>query len=535
MKTVLLNSKPPFWIDIMEKHEEVTLNRVKKNSLILMVFTFISRVLGILRARVVANYFGASGVGDVINFTFNIPNNFRKLFAEGAFNSAFIPVFTRLVVSRERQKQLLRTLFGFQIVIMAPIIIGTYFFRVEIIMLFSDFTEVELILLASRLLSIFMVYLALISLYALLIGVLQSHNLFFIASVSPLLFSLTVIGSIILFYQQLGPYSMALGVILGGIFQIAFTFMRVKSLHYDSHISFKFSNSDFIDVMRRWMPVTFSALITIASQQVAFYFASTLKTGSVSYFSNAIIIWQAPYGIFFGAIATSIFPSLVQASSNVNKKFMKELTTHGLISLFALLIPSLLLLTLYGKQTSVVLFESGKYSLLDALNTSEVLFYFAISMPIAAWYTFLQRVSYAIDDYKPSLIVASIVAVVDIFSTILLLRIRGEASSIAIASIISFSLGLLMFLFYLDKKDVLSVRDTSFITKIVKITLANIPLFIYLYIMNFLCTPVYFTQIGTLLSFTILSGIYLGAIIITFIVYNIAHIELITLFKKKRG
>ena len=533
MRIVSQNLKHPIWNATMQRNEEETLHKVKKNSLILMVFTFVSRLLGIVRARVLATYFGASGVGDVINFTFNIPNNFRKLFAEGAFNSAFIPVFTRLIISPQRQKELLRTLFGFQIAIMSPIIIITYLFRVQIITFFSDFTDPSLIVLASHLLPFFMIYLALIALYALLIGVLQSHNLFFTASIAPLIFSITVIASVILLSSIMGPYSFVLGVIIGGFLQTSFTFLRVKRLHYDSFITFKFSNKDFIDVMRRWGPVTISAIITIVSQQIAFYLASTLETGSITYFSNAIIIWQAPYGIFFGAIATSIFPSLVLAGSKENKDFMKQLTNHGLISLFALLIPALLLLTLAGDQTSVVLLTSGKYTLQDALQTSDVLFFFAIAMPIAAWYTFLQRITYSIDNYTPALIITSIVTVVDIVSMILLLKIRGLVSSISLASIISLSLGLIIYILYLLKRDVLGMFNKNFFKEIMKIIISNIPLSIFLWNMNNLLKPSLLAETRTLYAFLLLTALYIASVAITFVFYHLAHIDVIGLFKKK--
>lgn len=517
----------------MERDEESILKSVKKNSLILMSFTFLSRLLGIVRARVIATFFGASGVGDVINFTFNIPNNFRKLFAEGAFNSAFIPVFTRLLVTPTRQKELLRTLCGFQIAIISPIIILTYFFRTPIITLFSDFSDPNLITLASNFLPLFMIYLAFIMIYALLIGVLQSHNLFVTAAIAPLIFSITVIASVILFSHQIGPYSFVVGVLVGGFLQSAFTFVRVKKLHYDAHIRFNFKNKDFIDVMRRWGPVTISAIITIISQQIAYYFASTLETGSVTYFSNAIIIWQAPYGIFFGAIATSFFPSLVIAGSNKNRDFMKRLTSDGLISLTALLLPALLLLTLLGDQTTVVLLTSGKYTLLDALLTSDVLFFYALAMPIAAWYTFLQRVTYSIDGFTFSLIISSIVAIVDIVSVMLLLKVRPLVSSISLASIISFSIGLIIYLLYVSRKDAIHICNRVFITNMVKIVFANIPLGLFLWYISKRITPPFFSEIQTVYRFLLLSLLYVVAIIITFLSYRIHRIDVMNVFKKK--
>ncbi len=516
----------------MQKDEEATFHKVKKNSLILMVFTFLSRILGICRARVIATYFGASGVGDVINFTFNIPNNFRKLFAEGAFNSAFIPVFTRLIVTPTRQKELLRTLYGFQAAIIAPIILIAFIYRVQIITLFSDFSDPSLILLASHFLPLFMIYLAFIMVYALLIGVLQSHNLFITAAVAPLIFSITVIFSIILLNEYIGPYSFVVGVLIGGFLQSFFTFIRVKKLHYDAHLSFNFKNSDFIDVMKRWGPVTISAVITIIGQQIAYYAASTLDSGSVTYLSNAIIVWQAPYGIFLGAIATSFFPSLVLAGSNNNRDFLKRLSSHALINITALLFPAVLLLTLLGDQTTVVLLTSGKYTLQDALHTSDVLFFYAFAMLIAAWYTFFQRIAYSIDDFNVSLVITSVVSIVDIIFILLLLRVRPLVSSISMASIISFSIGLSMYLIYIGKRGLLGIFHAKFFTNIGKILVSNIPLWFFLYGSSKWATPLFFSELSTLSSFVLLSLIYSGAIVITFLTYRIFHIDVMSVFKK---
>ncbi|NLA93422.1 MAG: murein biosynthesis integral membrane protein MurJ, partial [Spirochaetales bacterium] len=153
--------------------------RAKKNSIVVMIFTFISRVVGIFKARVIATVFGATVVGDLLNFTFNIPNNFRKLFAEGALSSAYIPRFSALIAedeSGERSKGLLKVMNAFQLLIALLLIGGVLLFGSQFIRLISDYSDPSLVNLAAKLLFFFTIFLAAISFAALWSGVLQSHG-----------------------------------------------------------------------------------------------------------------------------------------------------------------------------------------------------------------------------------------------------------------------------------------------------------------------------------------------------------------------
>jgi len=146
----------------MAVDQESTDRKTTKNSLLVMLCTLTSRMLGILKARVIAVVFGATGVADVINFTFNIPNNFRKLFAEGALSNAFIPVFAASIAQEQGRvdssSQLLKRMQGFQIVVSIPLIVFTWLFRFDIIRFLSDFKDTGQISLSANLLVYFMVF-----------------------------------------------------------------------------------------------------------------------------------------------------------------------------------------------------------------------------------------------------------------------------------------------------------------------------------------------------------------------------------------
>ena len=130
--------------------------RTASNSVTIMVCTMISRLLGIVKARAIATVFGATGVADIINFTFNIPNNFRKLFAEGALSSAYIPVFTSLIAEEKgrqgKSAMLLSRMQAFQLLFMIPLILHTWIWKEDIIRFLSDFSDSDKILLSGRLL-----------------------------------------------------------------------------------------------------------------------------------------------------------------------------------------------------------------------------------------------------------------------------------------------------------------------------------------------------------------------------------------------
>lgn len=148
-----------------------------RSSVVVMVCTLISRVLGIVRARVIGSIFGASGIADVINFTFNIPNNFRKIFAEGAINASIIPYFSRLIESDDTKttKRLFALLCTYQTVILLPLVLVSYFYGEPLLSFFSDFDAPKLAL-GARLLPFFMVYLLTISIGSVFNGLLHCHR-----------------------------------------------------------------------------------------------------------------------------------------------------------------------------------------------------------------------------------------------------------------------------------------------------------------------------------------------------------------------
>jgi len=517
--------------------QESTDRRATRNSLLVMLCTLTSRLLGILKARVIATVFGATGIADVINFTFNIPNNFRKLFAEGALSNAFIPVFAASIAQdqgrAESSSQLLKRMQGFQFLVSVPLVAFTWLFRLDIIHFLSDFQDAGQISLSANLLVYFMLFLFTISVSTLYGSVLQCHGSFFIAAAAPLLFSFSVISSVLFLSNSLGAYSMAVGVVFGGGLQAFTTFLRLRKFGYVFQISFDFSYLPFRKVMRSWFSATLAALVLIVGQQVAFYFASTLPAGSVTAFSNSIILWQAPYGIFFSAISTVFFPAMVLAYHQQNVNRLGKLISQGMLYLATFLIPSALILIFLRKETIAVLLQSGKFTLADTLVTAEVLVWYLIGMLFAAWYFFLQRYYYSVGKFSIVLVVSILVTSIDIFATWYLLTLGFGIASLSLANSISVCLGLVVLYCHglLPMNGFPHLRLHSQLSKII---IANLPLALALIGYSRLHLE-WWTTGSSWRNLVFLTGLCCAAVILVMISYLLFKVEFLNLIRRKKN
>ncbi len=426
-----------------------SLGRSARSTVVVMLSTFGSRILGFLRIAVIGAIFGASGNADVLNLVFNIPNNLRKLLAEGALSSAFIPVLSRALVedpSMERPRRVVRSVLTFQAVILVPILIGAAVFSQEVVGLILDFPEESRQILAGRLFRYLIHYTLLISIAAALMGALNAHGRFLIPALAPLLFSVSVIASILLFYRDLGVFSVALGVLLGGLFQVVLQLPQFFKLGFSFAPALDFRDADFRRVLRGWMPVVVAASIFTVNQQVAIFFASGLESGSGSAMTNALVFWQLPFGVFGASVSTVLFPRMSRQTAEGDAVGLKESLEFGIESLALLLIPSAVILSFLGPEIISVALQRGEFLLENTLLTAKVLTGYCWGLFSVAAFSFLQRFFYARNDYKTPAVVAFITLVVDVGLSLWLKETYLGVIGLAIANSVAFTLGFFLLL-----------------------------------------------------------------------------------------
>lgn len=425
------------------------------STVIVMGSTFVSRLLGFLRIAIIGAVFGASGNADVLNLVFNIPNNLRKLLAEGALSSAFLPVLTRSHVedpSGDRSRRIVRQLIGFQLLILVPSLILASIYAQPIVNTILAFPEAERQLLAARLLRFMIHYVLLISLAAVLMGTLNSHQRFLVPALAPLLFSAAVIGSVLLLHQHMGVFSMVVGVLLGGFGQLLIQIPAVLKLGYGLAPTLRFRDPHFRRILRQWLPVLSTASIFAVDQQISLFFASGLADGSGSAMTNALVFWQLPFGIFGVSIVTVLFPLMSRQAAGGDFHAFSRTVAAGLRALALLLIPAGVGLAVLGRPLIAVALQRGAFSADATIRAANVLLGYSMGLFSVGAYTFLQRVYYALDDYRIPLRIALVTMVLDVGLSLWLKETPLGVVGLSVANSTAFTVGLVLFLLVLNRR-----------------------------------------------------------------------------------
>ncbi|MBO7430360.1 MAG: murein biosynthesis integral membrane protein MurJ [Spirochaetia bacterium] len=453
-----------------------------------MLCTMFSRILGFVKIVIIGAVFGGSGKADVLNAVFNIPNNLRKLMAEGALSSSFIPVLAGSLANREPHdvtRKIVRNIMAFQIVVLIPLCILSIIFSDFLVnKVLLDFADPALQELAVSLFRWFISYILLISISAVLLGVLNVHGYFTIPALTPILFSIAVILSILCLHRSMGVYSMAVGVLAGGVLQILFQCPLFKKLGYDFKFSFDFRNEKFRRIMVNWFPVLATSCIFAINQQIAMRFASGLETGSSSAISYALVFWQLPFGIFSASITTVLFPQMSKEGATGQLAQLTDTLTTGIVSLMGLLIPSSLIMYFLGYDIISIGMQRGSFTVDNTAMAGFVLQGYAWGLLGTGAFNFIQRYYYSLNNYKKPFFFAVLCATMDVLLSLWLKETPLRVAGLAWANTISFTLGTCFMLADIKlHSKLLSV--TSILKDLAKILISVsvgiIPVLVYLY------------------------------------------------------
>ena len=402
------------------------LNRESKglifSTLKMALATFLSRILGLVREQVMAFYFGASGVTDAFLVAYRIPNLLRDLFAEGAFSSAFVPVFTEKMqknpqAARRLLWALLICLLGLTggisliIIMAAPNIVSVFAPN------FSQNPEkFQLTVLMAQIMAPFLI---LVSLAALFMGALNSLRVFFIPALAPAVFNVTMIIAIVGAGQALWPSNLlglnpivvvALGVCLGGLLQALIQLPILVLKKMGPTLNLNFSDRDIGKVFKKLGP----GFLGLAATQINLIINTALATstvvGAVSWLSFAFRLFQFPVGIMGVSVANSNLVLFSDAWKRGDREqalmILKQAVHLGLLFLF----PSTALLWTLALLTVQIIFERGEFGPADSLNTAQALKFYVLGLPCYGLYKIWVPVFYTLDREKIP-VLASLVSI----------------------------------------------------------------------------------------------------------------------------
>ncbi len=384
-----------------------------KSGMIVSAMTLISRVLGLVRDVVTANVLGAGAMADVFLMVNRIPNFLRRLFAEGAFSQAFVPVLSEVKAKHgdDAVRELMAKAAGTLGVIVTIVTLLGMIGSPVLMALFgmgwfdaylAGEPEGEKYLHASLLLKITFPYLWFITFVALSGAILNTYNKFAVAAFSPVFLNIAMITAAILLtpYVDDASTSLAWGVFLGGVLQFVFQLpflakagllVKPRWAWHDEHVT---------RIRKLMLPALFGVSVSQINLLLDAVIASFLMTGSVAWLYYSDRLLEFPLGMFGIAIATVILPNLSRQFASAEHHEFKR-TLDWSISVICLLgLPSMAGLIVLAEPILLTVFAHGKFTAFDASQSSLSLIAYATGLVPLMLIKVLAPAFYARQDIK---------------------------------------------------------------------------------------------------------------------------------------
>ena len=348
--------------------------------------TMVSRVLGYVRDFFIARVFGAGLVTDAFFVAFKIPNLLRRLFAEGAFSQAFVPILAEYKnrTTIEETKSLIdaiSTLLFLALVLAAALGVAT-----APLIIYATAPgwadEPEKFALAVSLLRITFPYIAFISLVALAAGILNTWNRFSVPAITPALLNVSfIVGAAFLAHRFDPPVRvLAWAVFAGGALQLAFQIPFLARLGLLPRWRIDFSHPGLRRVLFLMAPAAFGVSVSQVSLLINQIFASFLQTGSISWLYYADRLMELPAGVLGVAVGTILLPSLSKYHADANAAEYSRLLDWGLRISVLLAVPSAVALAVLALPLIAMLFQYGRFTAEDAWMTRQALVAYSIGL-----------------------------------------------------------------------------------------------------------------------------------------------------------
>lgn len=424
-----------------------------RSTTLVSLMTFISRMMGFVRDMVLANFFGAQAGMDAFLVAYRIPNFMRRLFAEGAFSQAFVPVLAEYQKNRSSDdvRLFLARIAGYLGSILTVVtVIGMVASPVIIFLFAPGFSQDSTrALLATEMLRITFPFLMLVSLTAMSGAVLNTYGYFAVPAFTPVLLNI----SMILAALYLCPYlpspvtGLAWGVLIAGVVQLIFQlpFLYRRNLLVKPQVN---RNDPGVNrVLKLMVPALFGVSIAQLNLMVDSIFASFLKVGSVSWLYYTDRLTDFPLGVFGVAIATVILPHLSRRHSEQNTEQYSQALDWGLRSILLIGIPSGIGLCLFSMPLITSCFAYGKFGLADVIQTQKSLITLALGVPAFMMVKVLASGFYAKQDISTPVKVGAISMIVNTLLCFLFIKYLAHAGLTLASALAGYvNCGLLLFL-----------------------------------------------------------------------------------------
>ena len=352
--------------------------------------TLLSRITGLIREFLIARTFGASVYTDAFFIAFRIPNLLRRLFAEGAFSQAFVPILAEYKNQQGEEKT--RDLTNHVATVLAWVLLATTIVGIiaapAIVLLFASgyAGDTQAYSLAVVMTRIMFPYILFMSLVALAGGILNTWREFRVPAFTPVLLNLSFIAASLFLAPHLAEpvYALAIAVFVGGVLQLAFQIPALRKIGMLPRLGLNpFSalrDPGVKRVLKQMLPATFAVSVAQISLIINTNIASHLADGSVSWLSYADRLMELPTGLLGVALGTILLPSLSKAHACGDQQEYSSLLDWGMRLTFLLAMPAAIALMVLSVPITTTLFHYGKFDAHSVDMTAQALIAYGVGL-----------------------------------------------------------------------------------------------------------------------------------------------------------
>jgi len=433
-------------------HDAHGRGRLARHAGLVSAGTLLSRVLGLVREQLQAVLFGATSVADAWVVAFRIPNLLRDLFAEGALSAAFVPTFTATLHQRSREEafrlanRLITTL---AIVLVAIVLVGEIFTPQLVRFMAPGFEDVPgKVELATGLTRVMLWFLPLVSLAAVLMGMLNALERFFVPAFAPACFNVVAIAAgvgLLLagFPPVTAVYGWAVGTLLGGAAQalVQVPALRKEGWHLSPEADLPLRDPGMRRIAGLMGPATVGLAATQVNILVNTMFASQ-QVGAAAWLSYAFRLMQLPLGLFGVAVGTIATTALARRAAEKDEAGMRETLRQSLRLVAFLTIPSTIGLIVLAEPIIRLIYQWGrKFGPADTEATGAALLFYAIGLFAYSSVKVLAPAFYSVGRARVPLAASVSAVAANLALNITLFPVmgfRGLALGTAVAAIVNF-------------------------------------------------------------------------------------------------
>ena len=391
--------------------------RIFSATSIVVAAILLSKISGLARDQVMAGYFGISYETDAFIWAYFIPNLFRVLIAESLIVAAFIPIYSLYLKKKKavELKVFVSSVANIMAIAFFVIAVAVFILSPEIGSLLSKIANSQLDVAGFALMNRIMIFsLVTLGLSGLVTGILNSHNIFTIPSMAPLVLNISIIIFVATLFSRWGITAMAAGVMVGSVAHLAVQLpqLKISGLKYKFILDLK--NKGVREIFSLMFPILLSLGAVQLNNSIDNFFALNLGGGNTTALTLSWRVANLPLGVFSVAIITVLYPLISRQAAEKDVKGLKESFSLGVREIGYMMIPATAGLVILSHPIIKVLFEHYNFSPEDTKKVALILVFHSLGFVFFGLLMILNRVFYAFKNVRTPLKVAAVSIIINL-------------------------------------------------------------------------------------------------------------------------